>query len=128
MSEKVIRRLVDGGSANCWREQREGFVKVNRLHDAYVAAEKNWWYHVMNEAIFEATSHPGAVRILQAWGLSVRRLHWDGYPEILKREHYAQSWDIPVFEGVRSVPNAAGRPIEADIVNLQQEAKRRKGQ
>jgi hypothetical protein len=102
MTEKVIRKSIDGGSANYWREQREGFVKVDRPHAAYVGAEQDGNIDAMDAAIIESAFHPGAVRILRAFGLEVRRSHWDSYPVILnKQELYAQSWDIPVFSKER---------------------------
>jgi len=95
---KVIRRQVDGGSKQYWQEQREGFMKVTRLHDAFVLAEQNGWVDRMDAAIIESASHPGAVRILGAWGLRMSRPYFDSYPALVnKKGLYAKAHEIPVF-------------------------------
>jgi len=98
MQEKVIRKSVDGGSAKYWQEQREGFVKVRRLREAFEQAERDWRYDLMDEAIIEASSHPGAVRILTAWGQTFKRTYWDSYPALVNKEGlYTKAREIPVF-------------------------------
>jgi hypothetical protein len=94
----VIRRQVDGGSKQYWREQREGFVKVTRLHEAFVLAEQNGWVDRMDAALIESASHPGAVRILRAFGLRMSRPYFDSYPALLNEKgRYATAREIPVF-------------------------------
>src|SRR3954447_21140981 len=98
MTEKVVRRAIDGGSAKYWQEQREGFPKINRIHDVFVAVEQDGGYHRIDEVTSMGASHPGVVRILEAHGLRVNRPYWNSYPVILnKKGLYARSWDIPEF-------------------------------
>jgi hypothetical protein len=97
----VFTPVIDGGSEKYWQEQREGFKRITKYREALALAEKEKTHsrYEQTDQILEAvTAHPGAVRILGAWRLRVRRRYWDSYPVLLNKNGcYAQTRDIPVF-------------------------------
>jgi hypothetical protein len=98
---KIFRPGLDGSSPNYWQQQREGFKRINEYREALVLAEQEKTlalYEKTDPKLDAVASHPGAVRILKAWGIIVQRPNWESQPVILNKSgSYAKASEIPVF-------------------------------
>ena len=99
----VFRPVLDGGSPKYWEQQREGIKRIKEYREALVHAEQGGTlsaYENIDPHTDAVAAHPGAVRILKAWGITVKRNSPDGEPVVLNKQGvYALSKDIPIFEG-----------------------------
>jgi hypothetical protein len=97
----VFRPTLDGGSPKYWEQQWEGFKRIKAYREALVFAEKEKTlsaYEKTDPHTDAIAAHPGAVRILKAWGITVKRSFPDSEPVVLNKQGvYARSKDISLF-------------------------------
>src|SRR4051794_24050814 len=109
---------IDGGSDTYWRQQREGFRLINAYQRRKAIAEGSPTYYGSSynaegevdgitentnpwdrahEAAEQVAIHPGARRIIRAWGLKIKTTK-DGYEYVVnKNGRYPNANEIPVF-------------------------------